>query len=87
MLFHGILCLFFSFYHCCFHQVSYFTSSIFCICFIGVNVLIIMGERTVVMTGGGPWGFKMTGGKDFHQPLAIGKVKLCTPELQMCFGF
>ncbi|XP_076819190.1 uncharacterized protein LOC143464982 [Clavelina lepadiformis] len=28
----------------------------------------------VCMTGGSPWGFKMTGGKDFHQPLAIGKV-------------
>ena len=26
------------------------------------------------LTGGGPWGFKMVGGKDFHQPLAIGKV-------------
>lgn len=26
------------------------------------------------MTGGPPWGFRMTGGHDFRQPLAIGKV-------------
>nr|XP_039273110.1 PDZ and LIM domain protein 5-like [Styela clava] len=28
----------------------------------------------IKMTGGSPWGFKMTGGRDFRQPLAIGKV-------------
>nr|CAB3264640.1 palladin-like [Phallusia mammillata] len=28
----------------------------------------------ITLTGGSPWGFKMKGGKDFHQPLAIAKV-------------
>nr|XP_002127748.1 palladin-like [Ciona intestinalis] len=32
-------------------------------------------SMVVTMTGGSPWGFKMTGGKDFRLPLAIGKVK------------
>ena len=27
------------------------------------------------MSGGSPWGFKMTGGRDFRMPLAIGKVR------------
>lgn len=28
----------------------------------------------VVMQGGGPWGFRLVGGKDFEQPLTISRV-------------
>ena len=28
----------------------------------------------VVMQGPGPWGFRLVGGKDFEQPLAISRV-------------
>lgn len=32
-------------------------------------------KYTVVMKGGGPWGFRLQGGKDFGSPLAISKVR------------
>lgn len=31
---------------------------------------------TVSLRGGGPWGFRLQGGKDFGSPLAISKVSL-----------
>lgn len=31
-------------------------------------------KYTVVMKGGGPWGFRLQGGKDFGSPLAISKI-------------
>lgn len=33
-----------------------------------------MGERDVVVTGGSPWGMRLTGGKDFGSPLMVSKV-------------
>lgn len=33
-----------------------------------------MGERNVVVTGGSPWGMRLTGGKDFGSPLMVSKV-------------
>ena len=31
--------------------------------------------RTVTLNGGGPWGFRLIGGVDFHSSLAISKVR------------
>ena len=31
-------------------------------------------SRQVLLTGGGPWGVKLTGGKDFCSPLLVSKV-------------
>lgn len=37
-----------------------------------------MSPVKVVMQGGGPWGFRLVGGKDFEQPLAVSRVsRLC----------
>lgn len=33
---------------------------------------------TASLRGGGPWGFRLQGGKDFGSPLAISKVKTST---------
>lgn len=42
---------------------------------------------TAALRGGGPWGFRLQGGKDFGSPLAISKVarrKLC--PVSICFA-
>ncbi|XP_071604242.1 PDZ and LIM domain protein 1 [Heliangelus exortis] len=33
-----------------------------------------MGTHSIVLTGPGPWGFRLVGGRDFEQPLAISRV-------------
>ena len=33
-----------------------------------------MGERLIALSGGGPWGFTLSGGKDFGAPLKVSKV-------------
>ena len=33
-----------------------------------------MASFTVTLSGGAPWGFSMTGGIDFNQPLNVSKV-------------
>ncbi|XP_062480496.1 PDZ and LIM domain protein 1 isoform X5 [Pezoporus occidentalis] len=33
-----------------------------------------MGTHRVVLSGPGPWGFRLVGGRDFEQPLAISRV-------------
>lgn len=33
-------------------------------------------SRDIVLTGGGPWGFTLSGGKDFGAPLKVSKVRL-----------
>ena len=33
-----------------------------------------MGDRELILTGGGPWGFTLSGGKDFGAPLKVSKV-------------
>jgi len=33
-----------------------------------------MGERPITLSGGGPWGFTLSGGKDFGAPLKVSKV-------------
>ena len=33
-----------------------------------------MNERQVTVTGGSPWGMRLTGGKDFGSPLMVSKV-------------
>ena len=30
--------------------------------------------REITLTGGGPWGFTLSGGKDFGAPLKVSKV-------------
>lgn len=44
----------------------------------------------VVLDGPAPWGFRMTGGKDFNQPLTISRVskpkKLLCGELKLKTG-
>lgn len=37
-----------------------------------------MPPLRVVMQGPGPWGFRLVGGKDFEQPLAISRVSLAS---------
>lgn len=32
--------------------------------------------REITLTGGGPWGFTLSGGKDFGAPLKVSKVGL-----------
>lgn len=32
------------------------------------------GTRTVTLSGGGPWGFRIQGGRDFNSPLTISRV-------------
>lgn len=32
-------------------------------------------EREISLTGGGPWGFTLSGGKDFGAPLKVSKVR------------
>ena len=32
------------------------------------------GEYVVSLTGGGPWGFRLQGGKDFGTPLSVARV-------------
>lgn len=34
------------------------------------------GNRQVLLTGGGPWGVTLNGGKDFCSPLIVSKVKM-----------
>ena len=41
----------------------------------------------ITMSGGSPWGFKMTGGRDFHMPLAIAKVREIVSCHLMQIGF
>ncbi|XP_023564799.1 PDZ and LIM domain protein 1 [Octodon degus] len=47
-----------------------------------------MGTQQIVLQGPGPWGFRLVGGKDFEQPLAISRVtpgsKAATANL--CIG-
>ena len=33
-----------------------------------------MATRDIVLSGGGPWGFTLSGGKDFGAPLKVSKV-------------
>ncbi|XP_061214633.1 PDZ and LIM domain protein 1 isoform X3 [Neopsephotus bourkii] len=33
-----------------------------------------MGTHRIVLSGPGPWGFRLVGGRDFEQPLAISRV-------------
>lgn len=35
-----------------------------------------MATRELVMSGGGPWGFTLSGGKDFRSPLKVSKVTI-----------
>jgi membrane-associated protease RseP (regulator of RpoE activity) len=42
-----------------------------------------MGEREVVITGGSPWGMRLSGGKDFGSPLSVSKV---TPGSKSSFA-
>ena len=39
------------------------------------------GEYVVNLTGGGPWGFRLQGGKDFGTALSIARVRV---ESQLC---
>ena len=39
-----------------------------------------MSAREVSLTGGSPWGFRMHGGCDQHQPLRISRVSLAAPR-------
>lgn len=32
-------------------------------------------SRDIVLSGGGPWGFTLSGGKDFGAPLKVSKVR------------
>lgn len=34
-----------------------------------------MSTQQIVLQGPGPWGFRLVGGKDFEQPLAISRVR------------
>ena len=34
------------------------------------------GEYVVNLTGGGPWGFRLQGGKDFGTTLSIARVRV-----------
>lgn len=34
-----------------------------------------MTTQQIVLQGPGPWGFRLVGGKDFEQPLAISRVR------------
>ncbi|XP_065602382.1 PDZ and LIM domain protein 1 isoform X4 [Cyrtonyx montezumae] len=47
-----------------------------------------MGTHRIVLTGPGPWGFRLVGGRDFEQPLTISRVtpgsKAATANL--CIG-
>lgn len=45
------------------------------------------GVYTASLRGGGPWGFRLQGGKDFGSPLAISKVKTSTLLVVPCVGF
>ncbi len=42
-----------------------------------------MGTRDIVLTGGGPWGFTLSGGKDFGAPLKVSKVSVINSILKM----
>ena len=47
-----------------------------------------MGEREVVITGGSPWGMRLSGGKDFGSPLSVSKVSesiICSID-RVCVG-
>ena len=38
------------------------------------SVSVSMSAREVTLSGGSPWGFRMHGGHDLHQPLRISRV-------------
>lgn len=38
------------------------------------NRCVCVMSRDIVLTGGGPWGFTLSGGKDFGAPLKVSKV-------------
>lgn len=40
------------------------------------GVAVHMGTHRIVLTGPGPWGFRLVGGRDFEQPLTISRVGL-----------
>ena len=52
------------------------------LCMIGYKPLtrllplhtVDMATRLITLSGGGPWGFTMTGGRDFGSPLKVAKV-------------
>lgn len=35
---------------------------------------------SVTLTGPGPWGFRLQGGKDFNMPLTISRVSVHGPQ-------
>ncbi|XP_054937406.1 PDZ and LIM domain protein 1 [Physeter macrocephalus] len=40
-----------------------------------------MTTQQIALQGPGPWGFRLVGGKDFEQPLAISRLLTCPNEL------
>jgi len=43
-------------------------------------------EFNIRLEGGGPWGFRLTGGKDFCSPLTVSKVCAQSVEVKPCFS-
>ena len=44
---------------------------------------IVIMSREISLTGGGPWGFTLSGGKDFGAPLKVSKVSDKTILMQV----
>lgn len=40
-----------------------------------LRLCLAMTTQQIVLQGPGPWGFRLVGGKDFEQPLAISRVR------------
>lgn len=45
-----------------------------------------MTTQQIVLQGPGPWGFRLVGGKDFEQPLAISRVRAAWARAERTWG-
>lgn len=43
---------------------------------VPLRLRLAMTTQQIVLQGPGPWGFRLVGGKDFEQPLAISRVRV-----------